>query len=392
MRIGIDATSCANVRGYGRFTREVLRALAPIAAAHELVCFLDHHSRRSFAVTGSNVTPVVVAQGTPPALAAASSGARSPADMLRMTRAVWRSRVDVFFSPTVYTYFPLPPGLRAVVGIHDTIAERFPQLTLPSRRARLFWRAKVVLGCRQARLILTVSEYAAEQIVEVLGVPRERIRVAPEAPSAEYCPSDNPDDVSSVAARIGLPPGSRWFLYVGGFNPHKYVDAIIAAHADVLRSTVGPKPHLVLVGPSERDVFHTKGPGLRDLARAAGSSEYVHLPGFVGDSELRHLHSASVALLLVSASEGFGLPAVEAAACGSPVIATTESPLPDLLAGGGIFVPPGDVRAISAAMMTLLADEPSRRRLGDAARQRALALTWTRCARLVLDAIEEAAA
>lgn len=392
MRIGIDATSCANLRGYGRFTRQVLRALAPLAARHELICLLDDASAAAFDVSGPNVRPVVVRQAVAPALAAAANGSRSITDMLRMTLAVRRASVDVFFSPTVYTYFPLPPRLPSLVAIHDAIAERFPALTLPSRRARLFWRAKTTLARRQARLILTVSDYAAGELVDVLGIRRDRIRVAPEAPSADYWPSDNAADIQSAAARIGLPPSARWFLYVGGLNPHKYVESLIAAHAAVVRDTSGSKPYLVLAGPAERDVFHASDGSIREAVAHHGTGDLLRFTGFVPDAELRHLYSGAVALLLVSASEGFGLPAVEAAACGTPVIATTASPLPDLLRGGGIFVPPGEVPAIAAGMRRLLDDETARLTLGHAARHRAAALSWDRCARLVLSAIEEAAA
>src|SRR4029079_19123915 len=133
---------------------------------------------------------------------------------------------EVFFSPSVYTYFPLPLRLRAVVTIHDAIAERFPPLTLPSARARLFWNAKVALAIRQARLILTVSDYAAKEIAEVHRVAPERLRVALEAPAAAYRPSENPADVRAIAAEVGLPPAARWLAYLGGFNPHKHLDLL----------------------------------------------------------------------------------------------------------------------------------------------------------------------
>jgi hypothetical protein len=151
VRVGIDATSCANPRGYGRFTREVLRSIAPLASAHELVCLLDEHSARAFDIAAPNITPVVVPQTAAPALAAAADGARSIGDLLRMTTAARQARLDVFFSPTVYTYFPLPPGLPALVTIHDAIAERFPELTLPSRRGRELWRAKFARARGAAR-------------------------------------------------------------------------------------------------------------------------------------------------------------------------------------------------------------------------------------------------
>lgn len=391
MRVGIDATSCANARGYGRFTREVVRALAPLASDHELVCLLDEQSFGAFDVSAPNVTPVVVPQLVPPATAAAADGARSVGDLLRMTMAVQRARLDVFFAPTVYTYFPLPPRLAALVTIHDAIAERFPELTFASRRARMFWSAKVALGCWQARLILTVSDFAAREIADVLGVPAARIRVATEAPSAHYRPSESRAQIEAVAARVGLPPAASWFLYVGGLNPHKYVDTIVAAHARVLRSSAGRRPYLVLAGPGDRDVFLANRATVDQAIAAHGTADYVRWTGFLEDEDLRHLHSGALALLLVSASEGFGLPAVEAAACGTPVIATTASPLPELLAGGGLFVAPRDIDGIAAAMQRLMDDEPGRLALGATARHRAGLLSWDRCARAVLSAIEETA-
>ncbi len=391
MRVGIDATSWANPRGYGRFTREVLRALAPIARHHELVCLLDERAMRDFDLSGPNVTPVVVDLSRVADGGGFGRRGAFAARPLRMTRATSRARLDVFFAPTVYTYFPLPPGLAAVVTIHDAVAERFPELTLPSRRARLFWRAKVALARWQARLILTVSPYAARDIADVIGIPADRIRVALEAPSPSYRAGAGREEIEAVAARVGLPSASRWFLYVGGLNPHKRVGDIVEAHARVVRECAGSPPWLVLAGPSEEDVFHAEGGALRAAIAAHGTESLVRWTGFVSDDDLRCLYSGALALLMVSAAEGFGLPAVEAAACGTPVIATTASPLPELLEGGGYFVPPGDVDAIAAAMRRLLDDEVGRRAMGDVARQRAGELSWDRCARQTLAAIEEAA-
>ena len=109
-------------------------------------------------------------------------------------------------------------------------------------------------------------------------------------------------------------------------------------------------------------------------------------PGFVPDDSLRALHAGAVACVLPSACEGFGLPAVEAAACGAAVVATTESPLPRLLEGGGVFVEPGDVDALVDGMRRV--DDPV---LRSVARQRAHALDWDDTARAVLQVIEEAA-
>ena len=390
MRIGIDASCWANGRGYGRFTQELLRAMATLAPGDTFVCFVDDAAARRWDLAAANVRLVRVAQSASPTTAASADGSRGPADILRFSRAVARERLDVFFSPSVYTYFPLPPRLRCVVTIHDAIAERFPALTLPSWRARLFWRAKVALALVQSRLVLTVSDHAARELVEVLGVPRHRIRVAVEAPAAVYSPSA-PHDVVAAAARAGVPAGSRWFTYVGGFSPHKRVDAIVRAHAIVARELGAAAPHLLLVGALEGDAFLGNQGDIRAAISVAGTAALVHWTGFLPDEELRHLHSGALALLLPSLAEGFGLPAVEAAACACPVIATTASPLPDLLAGGGIFVAPGDDGALTSAMRRIATHEPERSAMAAVARARAAELTWSRAASAALDALREAA-
>lgn len=363
------------------------------APADEFTFFLDATTAHGFDLSGPNVRVVCVAQRVAPTQAAAANGNRSPADMLRMSRAVWRDRPDVFFSPSVYTYFPLPPALAAVVTILDAIPERFPELTLPSRRDRLFWRLKVSLALRQARLILTISEFASREIADALGVAPSRIRVASVAPAAVYRPSDSSTDIATAAGRLGLPRGARWFVYVGGFNPHKRVDTIVRAHATLVADggADGELPHLLLVGAAT-DSFYGNEARIRAAIAHAGTDRLVHWTGFVPDAELRHLLSGAIALLLPSENEGFGLTAVEAAACGTPVVATTASPLPEQLAGGGIFVAPRDEAGLAIAMRTLLTDEPGRVAMGRRARARAVQLSWPAAARAALAALREAAA
>jgi glycosyltransferase involved in cell wall biosynthesis len=358
---------------------------------HEFVCFLDQKAAETFDLTGRNVRRVVVSQSQSPTEAAAADGNRSPADMLRLTRAVWRERLDVFFSPSVYTYFPLPPFLRAVVTVHDAIAERFPELTLPSRRARMLWKMKVGLAIKQARLVLTVSDFASRDLSQFLGIPPRRIRVAVEAPAPAFRPETDPVRLREITTRLGIPEGAEWFIYVGGFNPHKHVDTIVRAHAKLVQGRQAP-PYLLLVGTVDSDVFHGSQGQIRRAIIEAGTESLVKWTGFVADDDLRHLHARALALVLPSSCEGFGLPAVEAAACGAPVIATTESPLPQLLEGGGIFIPPGDEAALSRAMETMLEDDDTRRRMGRIALERANALAWPRTARAALDALLEAAA
>ena len=391
MRIGVDATCWANERGYGRYARQIVSAMVALSPRDEFVCFLDGPSDERFELDAPNVRKIVVKTAAGAADAASAAGSRSLRDMLSMTRAVSRNRPDVFYSPSVYTYFPLPPGLRSVITIHDAIAERFPHLTVPSRRARMFWNAKVWLALRQSRSILTVSDYAAKEVSRAHGVPLSDIGVTLEAPAAEFAPR-SAERSAAVAAQYGLEAGSKWFIYVGGFNPHKNVRSIVSAHAELIQVNGANAPLLLLVGDAEGDVFHSEVGAVRRSIDAAGSGSRVRWLGFVPDDELSALLSASVALVMPSESEGFGLPAIEAAACGIPVIATLESPLPQLLEGGGLFVPPGDTTAINDAMRRFLSDDAFRQACADNALTRASRLSWEKSAELCLAAIRKAAA
>ncbi|MEO8577997.1 MAG: glycosyltransferase family 1 protein [Gemmatimonadales bacterium] len=391
MLIGVDGTCWSNERGYGRFAREIVESMVRLAPDDEFVCFVDRESAARFTVAAPNVRNVIVHAETAASTAASATGYRSPLDILAMTRAVARTRLDIFFSPSVYTYFPLPPRLRAVVTIHDAIAERFPSLTLASARARMFWKLKVKLALHQATRILTVSDYAALDVERIHRVPRERIDVATEAAASAFRPRD-PADIELEARRIGLPEGARWFIYVGGFNPHKNIPSIIKAHATVVAGTHGDKPHLLLVGTVSRDVFLGDLAGAKAAIDEAGTSDLVHWTGFVPDEELSALNSGAIALLLPSAAEGFGLPAIEAAACGTPVIATVESPLPLLLEGGGIFIVPGDERGLFNAMSELASDGALRSAMAKCALERSSILTWERGALAALASLRAAAA
>ena len=205
MRIGIDVTSWVNNRGYGRFTRQLVSAMAQVAERDELILFIDKSSARDAAISLPRSRVVEVPTSVAPSAAASSRGSRSAADIWRMSREVRRHDLDAFFFPTVYSWFPLLGGPPSVVTIHDAIAERFPQMVVPGFKARTFWRAKLKLAVLQAKTVMTVSEFARRDVARYHNVPFDKIRVSVEEPSEAYhvCPMSESE---AELASLGIDP------------------------------------------------------------------------------------------------------------------------------------------------------------------------------------------
>ncbi|MCB9832898.1 MAG: glycosyltransferase family 4 protein [Planctomycetes bacterium] len=389
MRIGIDLTSWANGRGYGRFTRELVAALLDLDSGHDFLLYIEAENAGLPAALADRAEIVPVTLSATPSVAAGAESARSPFDLWRMRRAVARRRPDLLFYPTVYSWFPPPRGLANLVCIHDAIAERFPQHCFASGRARLFWNLKVKAAIRRAGRILTVSETSKRDLTRVLRIPAARIDVAIEAPAPIFRPPTDLDAARSRLAALGIGPGRRHFAYLGGFNPHKQVLLLVQSFA--LVAATRDDVDLILAGTLTGDVFHGDLDRIRRFVAEHGLADRVRFTDFIADETWRDLAATAIAVVLPSLCEGFGLPAVEAAACGTPVIATTESPLPELLEGGGIFIRPDDPEALGRALFGLVDGDGLRARLAARALERASALSWSRCARATLAALEATA-
>ena len=383
MRVGVDATSWSNRRGFGRFARNAVGRLIALDGETEYVLVVDAADETALPA-GVRARPVRLSR--PPGEAACADGARSPVDLARLSAAAARGRFDAFLFPSVYTYFPVP-GCAEVVGIHDAIADQLPHLTLPTRRARSFWKAKERMAIRRAARVFTVSEASRTVLAERFGLPPEQLAIVPEAPDPVFTPR-GAAAIERELAPLGLEAG-RFFLFAGGISPHKNVLALVDAYAR-LRETIDVPP-LVLVGDLKDDPFFSIARDLR--ARIVGHEleAHVRLPGFVSDEALACLYSAATAVVLPSLIEGFGLPAVEAAACGAPVLLSDLPSHRASLREAALYFDPEDVQAIAAAMAWAL-EEPGRTlALAQAAREAVAGLTWDASALALHLVVSEAA-
>lgn len=387
MRIGIDATCWSNRRGYGRFTRGLIRALLEALSPHRFVLFVDAATRDCDDFP-QDANTVVVKTSESPSRAASASSRRSIPDLLRMSSAVANSPLDAFFFPSVYSYFPIPTRAHVILGVHDVIAEDFPDLVFPWITERALWTLKSALAHRRANDIVTVSEHAKRGIVRRFGHSPDRIWVVDEAPDPLFRRLSDSEIDGKIRARLGLSPPERFIVYLGGMNPHKNLGSLLESLSVLERAGRLRGIKLVLVGETETELFT---PGLlevRERVTSLGLSRHVQFTGYLEEEDVVQLLNAADFLVLPSFAEGFGLPAVESAACGTPVIATTNSPLPELLKGGGLFVDPGKPQELTLALARMLSDHDERRRLGRMALKQAGRLTWQRSAGQFLARLE----
>ena len=389
MRIGVDATCWQNRRGYGRHARALLGALLRLDFKNRYTFFLDSIEENHTLPAGAEV--VLLDASRPAAVAASASGRRSVRDMWRMSCALSSRAFDVLIFPTIYSYVPVFSRARKLVMIHDIIAETYPQLTVPRFSARLFWKTKVGLGRLQADALITVSEYSRQGILRHFKSDPDRVFVVGEAGDPVFRRLSQPR-LTPRLAKLGIDPNRRMVVYVGGFSPHKNLEPLVDAFArlaarDSFRDTV-----LVMVGEYEKEVFHSYFSTIAAQVDRLGIRDRVIFTGYLSDEDLTILLNLAAVLVLPSLMEGFGLPAVEAAACGCPVIATKASPLPALLGEGGLYVDPCKPEPeLQGVMEQVLSSEPLRMRMRQAGQAAAQRLTWDAAASQMMHVIERVA-
>jgi glycosyltransferase involved in cell wall biosynthesis len=385
MRIGIDGGCLANRRGFGRFARQVVGALAEARSGHEFVLIVDRPSAETVGVP-PGFEAVLADVSEAPSRAASASGRRSVRDMLAMGRAAGRAGLDLMYFPASYSFFPVWNVGKTVVTLHDTMALAHPGLIFPNRLGRLAWWAKEQAAVRWADRVVTVSQAARRDILAWFRLPEGRVSVVPEGPSACFGPRAGGAGSDAVLRRYRIDPARRFLLYVGGLSPHKNLLRLLQA----FERAGCADADLVLVGDLG-DVFHTHVPELREAVGRLGLEARVNFTGFVPDEDLAYLYNRAYALVQPSLAEGFGLPPVEAMACGTPVLASRAGSLPEVVGDAGRFFEPTEVGAIASAIRGLVDDPQARERLAARAVERAKIYTWAGAARALVEVFEEVA-
>ncbi len=382
MHVGIDATTWWNERGFGRFTRELVRALARRAESgqcpYRYSLVVDRPPDESLP---DNVEVVVARAQKSITQAAVGKGSRSVGDLYAMARVAANHAFDVFFFPAVYSYFPLLSRTPTVVAFHDTIAERYPDLVFPTQRNRRLWMAKCLMAKLQAKRIMTVSKASANDLERFWNVSPLDLDIITEAADPMFRAYDASEPHAELRARLKIPPQAKLLVYVGGLNPHKTLMTLLKAMPQIIESQ--PDAHLAIVGDISGKGFYDNYQELNQFVSQNPLLESrVHFTGYISDEDLIVIYNGAAALVFPSLWEGFGLPAVEAMACGLPVFASRRGSLPEVVGDAGVFFDPLSEDAIARAVSVGLSDPAELQRLSERALARAATFTWDRGAEL----------
>jgi glycosyltransferase involved in cell wall biosynthesis len=380
-RIGIDYTAAARQRaGIGRYTRELVAALLaleiPEERAHQYVLFaatggLDGEVWRPEPGAGVRLRTVPL---TDDWLARLWHRLRLPLPVEMITGSL-----DLFYSPD----FVLPPtrrSTRTLLTVHDLSFLRYPEAFVPSLLRYL--ERVVPRSVARADLVLADSAHTRSDLVSLLGAPPERVQVLYSGVDARFHPGVG--ERERLGVRYGLDAGP-YVLSVGTLQPRKNYVRLMRAFSAMPATTQGPKPQLAIAGGRGwlyRDIF----------AEAEKHGDRVRILGFVDDADLPALYRNAALLAFPSLYEGFGLPVLEAMACGTPVVCSNASSLPEVAGDAALLVDPLDVDGWARAIARVLEDADLRRGMIARGLAQAARFTWERAARQLLAAFDHVGA
>ncbi len=295
-------------------------------------------------------------------------------EQLAQPGALRRIEADLVHGPVFVG--PLLAPCPVVITIHDLSFIRFPHLFRTANR--LYLTVMTRLSAHRARRLIAVSEHAATEAVALLGVPRERIDVVYHGVDPEFKPLPA-DEVAAFRRRRQLP--ERFVLFVGTLEPRKNLDRLIEAFSRVDEDDT----KLVLVGG--------KGWLYEDLfakVETLGLQEAVIFPGYVRSEELPLWYNAATAFAYPSLYEGFGMPVTEAQVCGTPVLTSNTSSLPEAAGDAALLVDPRDVEAIADGLARILHDDRLQEALATRGLLHARAFDWSGTARRTIEVYRRA--
>jgi glycosyltransferase involved in cell wall biosynthesis len=367
--IGLDYTSAIHQSaGIGRYTAELVKALAKLSqdgqspAYRLFVAGAGRHFCQSLPGQNFSWRPTRLSERW---LARLWYRLRLPLGI-----ELWTGRLDLFHGPDFFLP-PVKAGTRTIVTIHDLSFERDPTMVMPGMLPHLTtWVPRSV---ERADHVIAVSAATRQDLLELYHTPPEKISVLYHGVGEAFKPVRETTRLQALRQKYGLGL-APFVLSLGTLQPRKNYQRLIQAFAQV------PPPYRLVIAGGKG--WHYQAI-LAEVERQQ-LTERVRFLGFVAEADLPALYSAASLFVYPSLYEGFGLPLLEAMACGTPVVASTQSALPEVVGPAGLLVNPYQVEALAQAMTGLLADPARQDQLAAAGRDQAKKFSWAATARQLL--------
>jgi glycosyltransferase involved in cell wall biosynthesis len=372
-RIGFDARYVNDrYHGIGRHAYGLLEAVTRLSPQQEFFVYVNPTYPNTRFDLGT------LAKRNNVRLCAVRLALYAPLAQLAWPIVLARDGIDIFHSPYVDT--PILATVRLAPTVHDLIFERFPAY-MPQRGFRLLYRVQMQLAMRRASCVLTVSDATRADLSDYYPAARKKVFVVGNAVAADFRPVHDPDQLASVRERYGLPP--RFVLAVGAGRPHKNLEVLVDAFARL-------DPHanagIVLVLGGDLDTRFPDEVGQRIAAH--GLADRVLRLGGIRETDLPALYSLAEVFVFPSLVEGFGLPLLEAMACGTPVIASRSSSMPEVAGDACLLFSPRDAARLTELMAALLNAPELRIEQARRGRVQAQNFTWDKVGQTTLRAYD----
>ena len=357
--------------GSGRYTLELLKQLGEIGGAFRYVVLVRDGERRAFIEQVAGLAGKANFE-----FAELPYGPFSLRGQFAAARLLRERKIDVYHSTNFMVPLPAfprrkPHAIRCVCNIHDLIPMVHPEFTPKALKTRFFPVYKALMHeiARRTDAVATGSESAKRDIVRLLGIPEDRIAVAPDGVDGRYGPGGEKPSARG---------GPKTVLYVGRSDPYKNLPGLVEAFARLVGES-GVDARLRIVGSPD-----ARYPEAGEAARRLGVAERVDWSGYLDDAGLVKAYQEADALALLSRYEGFGLPVVEAMACGTPVVCSNAASLPEVAGTAARLVAPDDVAGAVAALKEILTNPAEAARLRAAGLAQAKKFSWRAAAESVL--------
>lgn len=353
MKIAIDAqTTLGQKTGFGFYVKNLVEALVKVDPENEYI-LVKPKTEKDF-----------------------PTWKRFWWDQVAFPKSARKAKVNLLHQPCFSA--PLFYSGKVVVTCHDLISVFFPE-NLPLA-SRLFYSRWMPFSYRKAAMIIADSEHTKKDLMALLKIPEEKIRVVHLAVSRDFRPIKSPKTLAKIRKKYHT--GQKYFLHVGTLEPRKHLEFLVNAFALAVKE--GIEENLVITG--KKGWYYD---GLFELVKVLNLENRVIFTGYVEERDLPALYSGATALLFPSLYEGFGLPPLEAMACGTPVISSNTSSLPEVVGKAGILLPPKDESLWAKNMLKIVRDKALTKTLSELGPRTAARFTWEETARKTVAVYKE---